>query len=64
MHLPFRRRGVQRLALVIPMLLVQLAQAALAGPAPELPRIVERNGRHALLVDGAPFLVLGGQAHN
>jgi beta-galactosidase GanA len=25
---------------------------------------VGQNGRHALLVDGAPYLVLGGQAHN
>ena len=29
-----------------------------------IPVIQEKNGRHALLVDGAPFLVLGGQAHN
>jgi hypothetical protein len=29
-----------------------------------VPRIVEKNGRHALLVDGQPFLILGGQAHN
>jgi len=28
------------------------------------PRIVEKNGRHALLVDGQPFFILGGQAHN
>ncbi|RZA36724.1 MAG: beta-galactosidase [Lysobacteraceae bacterium] len=41
-----------------------LAQAAAAAPYPELPRLVERDGRHALMVDGAPFLVLGGQAHN
>jgi beta-galactosidase GanA len=25
---------------------------------------VEKNGRHALLVDGAPFLILGAQANN
>ena len=37
---------------------------ALPAGAAELPRIVERDGRHALLVDGAPYLVLGGQAHN
>ena len=36
------------------------AQAAAA----ELPRIVERDGRHALLVDGAPFLMLGAQVNN
>ncbi len=29
-----------------------------------VPRIIEKNGRHALLVDGQPFLILGGQAHN
>ena len=29
-----------------------------------LPRIVERDGRYALMVDGAPFLVLGAQANN
>jgi len=29
-----------------------------------VPRIVEKDGRHALLVDGQPFLILGGQAHN
>lgn len=29
-----------------------------------MPRIIEKNGRHALLVDGKPFLILGGQAHN
>src|SRR5690606_35289665 len=29
-----------------------------------IPRFERRGGRHALIVDGAPFLVLGGQAHN
>lgn len=29
-----------------------------------MPRLVQKDGRHALLVDGKPFLVLGGQAHN
>ena len=29
-----------------------------------IPRIVEKNGRHALLVDGKPYFMLGGQAHN
>lgn len=28
------------------------------------PRIVEKDGRHALLVDGRPYLILGGQIHN
>ena len=30
----------------------------------QLPKIIEKDGRHALIVDGKPFLVLGGQAHN
>src|ERR1700722_3253020 len=30
----------------------------------QVPTIIEKNGRHALLVDGKPFLVLGGQANN
>jgi hypothetical protein len=29
-----------------------------------MPKIIEKNGRHTLLVDGKPFLILGGQAHN
>lgn len=29
-----------------------------------LTRLIEKNGRHAFLVDGNPFLILGGQAHN
>lgn len=29
-----------------------------------LPHLIHENGRHALIVDGAPFLILGGQCHN
>jgi beta-galactosidase GanA len=29
-----------------------------------MPHFVTENGRHALIVDGVPFLVLGGQANN
>src|SRR5271170_7027526 len=29
-----------------------------------LPRLVEQNGRYALMVDGAPFLVLAAQVNN
>lgn len=32
--------------------------------AAEIPEVVQRNGRHALLVDGAPYLVLGAQVNN
>jgi len=30
----------------------------------QIPQIIQKNGRHALLVDGKPFLILGGQVHN
>jgi beta-galactosidase GanA len=38
--------------------------AAIPAAAGELPRMVSKDGRHALYVDGAPYLILGGQAHN
>jgi len=51
-------------------LLTLVASAVLATPVQaqgkdrSLPRIVGKDGRHALLVDGAPFLVLGAQSNN
>jgi len=41
-----------------------LLLAAPASAQSQLPRIVSENGRHALLVDGEPFLILGAQANN
>jgi hypothetical protein len=38
--------------------------ARAADAATAAPRLVEQDGRHALFVDGAPYLVLGAQAHN
>lgn len=35
-----------------------------AGASNLMPRIVTSDGRYALLVDGAPFLMLGAQCHN
>jgi hypothetical protein len=32
--------------------------------AAEAPRLVQKDGRYALLVDGRPYLVLAGQIHN
>jgi beta-galactosidase GanA len=34
------------------------------GSPDGMPRIIGNDGRHALLVDGKPFFILGGQAHN
>jgi len=47
--------------------LVCVAVAAAFGSAAlaaELPRLVTKDGRHALMVDGAPYVMLGAQAHN
>lgn len=38
--------------------------AALPAAAAPVPQIVSKEGRHALHVDGAPYLVLGAQANN
>jgi beta-galactosidase GanA len=35
-----------------------------SGFAAEAPRFIEKNGRWALLVEGQPYLMLGGQVHN
>ncbi len=32
--------------------------------AAELPQLVSKNGRHALIVDGKPYLILGAQTNN
>ena len=29
-----------------------------------IPRLVKKDGRYALMVDGAPYLILGAQVHN
>jgi hypothetical protein len=38
-----------------------IAVHAFAAPMPQL---VQKNGKFALMVDGAPYLLLGGQANN
>jgi hypothetical protein len=45
-------------------ILVLLAAVTRAGTPTQLPKIVAQNGRHALLVDGAPFLMLSAQVNN
>lgn len=41
-----------------------IATAAGSSFATEAPRLVQKDGRWALLVDGRPYLMLGGQIHN
>jgi len=42
----------------------QTPQQPNPATASPMPAIHEKNGRHALFVDGRPFFILGGQAHN
>ena len=38
--------------------------SVLSAHAADAPKIVQKDGRYALLVDGSPYLILGGQIHN
>jgi beta-galactosidase GanA len=52
---------------ILQRLLLSLLLLCFAAPAPAqapLPRIVTKDGRHALLVDREPFLMLGAQVNN
>ena len=46
------------------ILAYSLGAASLLSAQAPAPRLVEQDGRHALLVDGTPFLVLGAQIGN
>ena len=56
-----RRRAARAL---LAAALVACLGAAGASEAGEPPRLVEKGGRHVLLVDGEPFLMLVAQANN
>jgi len=63
------RLHLARLA-TLPLIALTACSIALASPATVtasasgVPRIVEKDGRYALEVDGMPYLILGGQIHN
>ena len=54
--------GILRMAVPV-MVAGALLQAGVAKAA-EAPRLEKKDGRFALIVDGKPFLMLGGQIHN
>jgi len=55
-------RSFSRLVLAVAALFSLIAiPQAFAGDAP---KIVQKDGRYALIVDGQPYLILGGQIHN
>jgi beta-galactosidase GanA len=55
---------MKSLARRAPLLPLSLALVMATAGAAEIARIAEKDGRHALMVDGAPFVMLAGQAHN
>ena len=57
-------RTSPRLLLAATAALVLAGGSVFAAPADERPHLVRVDGRAALIVDGAPFLVLGAQANN
>jgi beta-galactosidase GanA len=56
-----RKRFHQWLSLII---FIAIPVALRAQTANQLPHIVKKNGRYALFVDGAPYLMLGTQVNN
>ena len=50
-------RCLSTLALIVVIAAPQLFAA-------EAPRLVQKDGRYSLLVEGRPYLILGGQVHN
>lgn len=57
-----RQKGFARAAACV--LLATVSVGAGAQTATPVPHIETRQGRHALIVDGAPFLMLGAQVNN
>lgn len=55
-----------RVSAIFTFVLTVLFGAALLprAIAAEAPRLVQKDGRYALLVDGQPYIILGGQIHN
>ena len=58
--------GLWRRAAVLALLAICGAAAAQQPQTKErpIPQVVKKDGRYALMVDGAPYLMLGAQAHN
>src|SRR5450432_4917056 len=52
--------------ITFPVILILLAMIKCFGQFDPgmMPKMIEKDGHHALLVDGRPFFMLGGQAHN
>jgi hypothetical protein len=54
----------QAFAAITLIILINTGFASAQGNATEIPKIIQKDGRYALIVDGEPFLMLGGQSGN
>ena len=59
-----KSRALRAAAITLAFAAWTACSAARAQSAPELPRLIQTQGRHALLVDGRPYLILGAQVNN
>lgn len=52
--------------ITVPVACILMIAAKVMGQGSDagIPKLIEKDGHHALLVDGRPFFILGGQAHN
>ena len=55
---------ISRLAAFAALAIFTAVTAIPTAQAEEAPKLVQKDGRFAFLVDGKPFLMLGGQIHN
>ncbi|MDC8787065.1 DUF5597 domain-containing protein [Roseateles koreensis] len=64
MHKPHPILNAARRGLALVTLSTASLWALAADKPVNRPHLVEHAGRHALMVDGAPYLILGAQVHN
>ncbi|HEX8445945.1 MAG TPA: DUF5597 domain-containing protein [Sphingomonas sp.] len=58
------RIGCTLLSAALTIAIPTALAAQVPGGGTPIPKVVTKDGRHALLVDGAPYLVLGAQVNN
>jgi len=60
----FAGRGLHLIGGLLVVVAVAISPASAHAADRPLPKLVHKDGRHALMVDGAPFVVLGAQVNN
>jgi hypothetical protein len=60
----FRNKKMKKLTFCFVAIVLISLNGFSQTDAGEMPKLISKNGRHALLVDGEPFFIFGAQAHN